>query len=334
MMIAYNACGMANGYMNEVLLVHGGAMSIGSYTSVSFTGSGWWWNVWVHLVTNEGYTVGEAAMYATARVANLYVPADASDGTLQYVIYGDPNTPFVQTDWTNPNPAPIKEDYNGHIPDKPANITTGTTVPDSIQVLINTSVTVTMQDSFGNPLDTAFVTISSYGVNLSDSTNTSGQAIFSITAPYGELLKVTGTCHNFATYIDTITVTDAGNLTGINITASCPSVGLTDTLAVSTGNIEVILLKSGYNIYKELIPVVEAYGTLSGIITDTLANTIPGVSIKGYPYGSDTSIASTTFDVLSDTSGYYSVPDSRYSNGTCSIRYSLRYCNGYIRNTT
>lgn len=352
MMIAYNACGMANGYMNEVLLVHGGAMSIGSYTSVSFTGSGWWWNVWVHLVTNEGYTVGEAAMYATARVANLYVPADASDGTLQYVIYGDPNTPFVQTDWTNPNPAPIKEDYNGHIPDKPANITTGTTVPDSIQVLINTSVTVTMQDSFGNPLDTAFVTISSYGVNLSDSTNTSGQAIFSITAPYGELLKVTGTCHNFATYIDTITVTDAGNLTGINITASCPSVGLTDTLAVglagtisttvneanynvkllgcgidttftvtgntgniditpvSTGNIEVILLKSGYNIYKELIPVVEAYGTLSGIITDTLANTIPGVSIKGYPYGSDTSIASTTFDVLSDTSGYYSVPDS------------------------
>ena len=355
MMIGYNACEMANGYMNEILLIHGGVMSIGSYTSVSFTGSGWWWNVWVHLVTSENYTVGEAAAYATARVADLYVPTKdrASDNSLQYVVYGDPNTQFVQTNWSNPVPAPIKTDYNGHVPDKPANQTIGTLVPDSINVSVDTTVTVTLKDSVGNPIDSGFVTIKGYGANLSDSTDASGQAIFTFAPPYGENLIVTGTIHNFATYIDTLYVINANNFTGVTVNASCPSVGLTDTLAsglsgtialhtdqsgysvnmtgcgldtilnitgtndtlnnvipTSTGNIKVVFLKNGYNIHSEYIPVVEAYGTLSGKVLDTSSVYVANAAIKGYPLGSDTSVTNATFSITSNDTGYYSVPDS------------------------
>jgi hypothetical protein len=124
-MTAYNACDMANGKMNEVLLEHGGAASYGSYTSVSFDGSGWWWNLFVHCITNINYTIGEAATYATARVANLYAPGTPSqphaDTTLQYVVYGDPNVHFVQKDWTSPEPADIDTNYGGHFPEAPPN---------------------------------------------------------------------------------------------------------------------------------------------------------------------------------------------------------------------
>jgi hypothetical protein len=124
-MTAYNACDMANGKMNEVLLEHGGAASYGSYTSVSFDGSGWWWNLFVHCVTHLNYTIGEAAAYATARVAKLYPPGTPPqphpDTSLQYVVYGDPNVHFVQQDWTSPQPAYMDTNYGGHLPDVPPN---------------------------------------------------------------------------------------------------------------------------------------------------------------------------------------------------------------------
>jgi hypothetical protein len=120
-MTAYNACDMANGRMNEVLLEHGGAASFGSYTSVSFDGSGWWWNLFVHCITHLNYTIGEAATYATARVATLYAPGTPHqpnpDTTLQYVVYGDPMVHFVQQNWSSPNPASVGVDYGGHVPE-------------------------------------------------------------------------------------------------------------------------------------------------------------------------------------------------------------------------
>jgi hypothetical protein len=124
-MTAYNACDMANGKMNEVLLEHGGAASYGSYTSVSFSGSGWWWNLFVHCITHLNDTVGEAATYATARVAKLYAPETPwqpnPDTSLQYVVYGDPNVHFVQQDWSSPQPASITFNYGGHFPEVPPN---------------------------------------------------------------------------------------------------------------------------------------------------------------------------------------------------------------------
>ena len=118
--IAYNACDMANGAMNEIGLNHGAIGSIGSLTSVSFTGSGWWWNLWVHLVTAEDYTLGEAATYSNARVSTIYTPPGVSTGadeTLQYVLYGDPMVKFVDPDAVLPSPVPRKTAYGTHYPD-------------------------------------------------------------------------------------------------------------------------------------------------------------------------------------------------------------------------
>jgi len=118
--IAYNACSMANGSMNEIGLNHGAIGSIGSLASVSFDGSGWWWNLWVHLVTAEDFTLGEAAVYSNARISTIYTPPGATTGvdeTLQYVLYGDPMVNFVDPDAVSPTPLPRKTAYGTHYPD-------------------------------------------------------------------------------------------------------------------------------------------------------------------------------------------------------------------------
>jgi len=118
LIIGYNACSMANGKMNEILLKHGGTMSIASYTSVSFTGSGWWWNLFTYLITFENYSLGEAATYATARTSPIYtgdIYRDV-DYTLHYVCYGDPMVKFVKPTWNIPKPVEINFDYGGHVP--------------------------------------------------------------------------------------------------------------------------------------------------------------------------------------------------------------------------
>jgi hypothetical protein len=119
LIIGYNACGMSNGKMNEILLQHGGIGSIGSYTSVSFDGSGWWWNLFGYLITQENYTLGEATAYASARVADIYTPGHIvyGDGSLNYVFIGDPLSPFSQPDWVSPQPSELGMNYGGHCPD-------------------------------------------------------------------------------------------------------------------------------------------------------------------------------------------------------------------------
>ena len=118
--IAYNACDMANGSMNEIGLNHGAIGSLGSLTSVSFTGSGWWWNLWVHIVTADDFTLGEATAYCNARVSTIYTPPGVTAGadeTLQYVLYGDPMVQFVDPDAVLPTPLPRGTAYGTHYPD-------------------------------------------------------------------------------------------------------------------------------------------------------------------------------------------------------------------------
>ncbi len=134
--IAYNACDMANGAMNEVGLNHGAIGSLGSLCSVSFTGSGWWWNMWVHLVTAENYTLGEAATYSNARISTIYTPPGVSTGadeSQQYVLYGDPMVEYVAPDAVLPAPLPRKTAYGTHYPDGIGEgIEGGSTVPVAV----------------------------------------------------------------------------------------------------------------------------------------------------------------------------------------------------------
>jgi hypothetical protein len=120
LIIAYNACSMANGEMNEVALDHGAIGSIGSLASVSFDGSGWWWNLFVHLVTAEDFTVGEALTYANARISDIYTPPGYTagvDASLQYVLYGDPMATFPDPGAEPPVPAERHTAYGTHYPD-------------------------------------------------------------------------------------------------------------------------------------------------------------------------------------------------------------------------
>ncbi len=142
--IAYNACSMANGSMNEIGLNHGAIGSIGSLASVSFDGSGWWWNLWVHLVTAEGFTLGEAATYSNARVSTIYTPpgtTTGADATLQYVLYGDPMVNFVSSDAAVPAPLPRNTAYGTHYPDGISEGIEGSQGNTALSVMSNNPVT-------------------------------------------------------------------------------------------------------------------------------------------------------------------------------------------------
>jgi hypothetical protein len=208
MMVGYNACVMANGSMNEVLLKHGGTISIGSYQSVSFTGSAWWWNIFTYLITHEGYTVGEAAAYANARVGDLYVPSKGGDRTLKYVVFGDPNCPFVQSDWTPLEPALIDFNYGGHKPDKVLYGTLTGVVTDSVS---GDSIAGVLIVGYEHEADTAFanpvfeVTTNSLGIyNVEDG------------IPVGEYDIYVG-CEGFFPYSDTITIMHGLNIYNIEL---------------------------------------------------------------------------------------------------------------------
>ncbi len=236
-MTAYNACLMANGIMNEIVLEHGGAASVASYTSVSFTGSGWWWNMFVHLATHHGYTVGEAATYATARVAELYTPGAHTypgnvDGSLQYVVYGDPNVPFVQANWTSPQPDAINVNYGGHKPDKPPHSFNVTISDTAIPISTQSTIDVHVADADTNASLLANVTLTGWGIDAAGQTAPDGTISFTVTPPYGENLTLLVEKEDYDTHQDTIQVTGGTLLSG-TITASVPSLGVTGVLAPS-----------------------------------------------------------------------------------------------------
>ncbi|MCD4700439.1 MAG: T9SS type A sorting domain-containing protein, partial [Candidatus Aegiribacteria sp.] len=153
--IAYNACGMANGEMNEIGLNHGAIGSIGSLASVSFDGSGWWWNMWVHLITAEDFTTGEAAAYCNARISTVYTPPGATPGvdeTLQYVLYGDPMVTFVDPGAAPPVPLSRHIPYGLHYPDG-----SGVGI-EGQEDIVEPGI------SIGNPVrSTAVITLGGYG---------------------------------------------------------------------------------------------------------------------------------------------------------------------------
>ncbi len=271
-MTAYNACGMANGKMNEVLLEHGGSASFGSYTSVSFVGSGWWWNLFVHLTTHEGYTIGEAAAYATARVAEVYTPGHTPSGneddTLQYVVYGDPNVQFMQPEWTSPEPEEINMDYNGHKPDKPPQSFIVTMDPTSIPVETESTIDVNVIDDQTLLPVIANVSLTGWGIDEYQQTDGNGDTSFTITPPYGEDLLLTVFKEDYDTYETTISVTGALAFDG-SISASIPSLGVTGVLAPTIqGTIEGISSTSStFNMHAQGCGVDQSTSTTTGTAT-------------------------------------------------------------------
>jgi hypothetical protein len=121
---------MVRGLMNEKILQHGGTASYSMIGDCSWTGSSEICCSWAYLTTHaattsEPWTIGEASTYASARVSLLYSRDQASqiyyynstaDQSCQFVLFGDPNVQFVQTNWEVPEPASTTYNYGGHYP--------------------------------------------------------------------------------------------------------------------------------------------------------------------------------------------------------------------------
>ncbi len=114
---AFNACSVAGGEMNAVVMRRLAAASISSYTAVGAPASGWFWCSFVNRMVERRYTLGEALCFATAQVSEIF-PARRGgvDSTIRYVLVGDPFMLYYRPAWQPPTPAAPGRNYGGHHP--------------------------------------------------------------------------------------------------------------------------------------------------------------------------------------------------------------------------
>lgn len=103
---AYNACDCADGDIQETTMNHGALAAVSAYVSVSFNGSGWYWCTFADRLAS-GASLGEALGWGCAATSDIYPQHETGrDGTIMYVVFGDPNVKLVQPTWTYPSPLP------------------------------------------------------------------------------------------------------------------------------------------------------------------------------------------------------------------------------------
>jgi subtilisin-like proprotein convertase family protein len=171
-------------------------------------------------------------------------------------------------------------------------------------------------------------------------TNSSGVAVVNVDYPYGPTLDIVGQdpAVTYRLFTEPVAV-NAGTLFLPDLTV-VTSIGLTDTLAlnlpaqlqrsvaepgavlwaflpdgssVSTtdktldltvttlGDVDAIIAVSGYDLYSETFPVIEAYGTLTGTVSSG-GGPIAGAVVKGYDAG-----MALAFEAVTNASGFYDV---------------------------
>jgi len=114
---AFNACSIAGGEMNAVVMRRLASASLSSYVAVNAPASGWFWISFVNRMLHRGYTLGEALGFATAQVSEIF-PARRGgvDSTIRFVLVGDPLMAYYRPKWQPPTPANVGADYGGHHP--------------------------------------------------------------------------------------------------------------------------------------------------------------------------------------------------------------------------
>ncbi len=92
------------------------------------------------------------------------------------------------------------------------------------------------------------------------------------------------------------------------------SLSTSDTIAEvevtpdTLGSLRCVIAKFGFNIFQKDIPVINAYGRLSGVVYDSLTgDSLDGVRILGFPGGADTSSVSPIFQLDTDGDGRFQV---------------------------
>jgi len=99
---------------------------------------------------------------------------------------------------------------------------------------------------------------------------------------------------------------------GVDTSASSGSDSVfLDVMPSETGYMTIALAYPGYNVYTQVFPIIEVYGTLAGVVRDLSTSTpLVGVPVEVYTAGADTSTASPVFDVTSGAGGAYASPES------------------------
>lgn len=134
---------------------------------------------------------------------------------------------------------------------------------------------------------------------------------------------ITGTCSETA--FDVIAY-------GCGVDASAGS-GASGTLdlavtPIEDGVVHAAVVKSGFGIYEEDLPVEIVYGQLAGEVYEAARAAIEGASVRGYAAGADTSAAAPVFSAVSGAGGVYSVA-SDLETGDYDI-YTAKF--GYLEN--
>ena len=78
------------------------------------------------------------------------------------------------------------------------------------------------------------------------------------------------------------------------------------------GTVYALISKSGYNLYQEEFPVVIAYGTVSGVVTESeYGDPVSDIEVKFYEQGADPTTAYPLFTDITDVYGFYEIPDDQ-----------------------
>jgi len=73
-----------------------------------------------------------------------------------------------------------------------------------------------------------------------------------------------------------------------------------------------IISKSGYNLYQEEFPVIIAYGSVSGIVTNSeTGNPVPDIEIKFYEQGANPTTDDPLFTDVTNTDGLYEITEDQ-----------------------
>jgi len=75
------------------------------------------------------------------------------------------------------------------------------------------------------------------------------------------------------------------------------------------GELRVVLGKSGYNIFQDIIPVKNYMGWFSGYVISG-SDSINGISLQIYNAGSDTATINPVTEIISDNNGFFELEDS------------------------
>jgi len=99
---------------------------------------------------------------------------------------------------------------------------------------------------------------------------------------------------------------------GVDKSVSSPAdSAVLEVTPTGLGTITVALTYPGYEVYTDLVPVIYAYGTLAGVVTEAVSgDSLPGVVVSGFPTGADTSVTPPVFEAETQGDGAYTVPDS------------------------